>query len=125
MQSAPDQNTSLRYFPWVIIRLRCHYCQRSADARLASCAAKFGQDTTIGDLMNLFVRRCPWNPHSALRKPQKYGHKCGAYCPDIGRTSPPDLPPSLTGLTLIEGGKGDMLPAEPGQEPARRRVGGE
>ncbi len=39
----------------------------------------------------------------------------------IGR--PPDLPPSMTGLTLIEGGKADMLPAEPA--PLRRRVGGE
>lgn len=72
----------------------------------------------------VFVSHCPWDPQSEVRKPQKYGMKCGAYMPDIGRVGPPDLPPALTGLKLVEGGRNDMLPAEPWRVERRRRVGG-
>lgn len=51
--------------------------------------------------------------------------RCGGYCPDLISTRPPDLPPSVTGLSLIEGGKADMLPAEPAPIERRRRVGGD
>lgn len=71
----------------------------------------------------LFVSECPYDPLNPSWKPRKYGHKCGAYCPDVMSPRPPDLPPSLSGLTLIEGGKADMLPAEPGEPERRRRVG--
>lgn len=67
---------------------------------------------------------CPWDPHDLGRKPQKYGHRCGAYMPDLIHPRPPDLPPGLAGLTLIEGGKADLLPAEPREIERRRRVGG-
>lgn len=72
-----------------------------------------------------FVGGCPNDPHSEIWKPQKYGRKCGAYCPDMLAPRPPDLPPSLAPLTLIEGGKGDKLPAGPAQPGRRRRVGEE
>lgn len=121
----PDEGTTLDRYPWVVVRFRCHYCARARDARLAALAARFGANMTIGELLALFVGRCRWNPHSPLRKPQKYGHKCGGYCPDLGRAGPPDLPPSLAGLTLIEGGKAGQLPAEPQAIPARRRIGEE
>lgn len=74
-------------------------------------------------VLHAFMSGCPWTPHTELRKPQKYGMKCRAYCPDIGRSSPPDLPPSMSGLTLIDGGKADMLPAERLTGPRRRRIG--
>lgn len=43
--------------------------------------------------------------------------------PDLNSGRSPDLPPTMTGLTLIEGGKEDMLPAEPQREERRRGVG--
>lgn len=120
--SGPDKSTLLADWPWVVIRFRCHYCAREADARLAACAARYGHRVPVFLLLRRFIAGCPWDPHSDLRKPQKYGMKCGAYCPDLGRTSPPDLPPQMSGLTMIEGGKSDLLPAEPARP--RRRVGG-
>lgn len=121
--SAPDRDTTLLHYPWIVVRFRCHYCERAGDSRLAALAARYGMNATLGDLLSIFVGRCPWNPHSPLRKPQKYGMKCGAYCPDIGRAGPPDLPPAMGGLTLIDGGKADKLPAKRVSGPGRRRVG--
>ncbi len=69
---------------------------------------------------------CPYNPHNAAWKPRKYGHHCGACCPDVLSTRPPDLPPSMAGLALIEGGKSDMLPDQPfPAREVRRRIGGD
>jgi len=123
VDSPPDETTTLKAYPWVVIRFRCHYCARSADARLAVYAALLGHRATLGDLMQRFVSDCPWDPASPLRKAQKYGHKCGAYCPDIGRSGPPDLPPGLRRLRVIEGGKDGRLPAEPSGRRRRRRAG--
>lgn len=124
-QLLPTAATSLVDWPFVVVRFRCHFCERGGDARTVACAVVHGSDATIGYLLEVFMNRCPWNPRNPARKPQKYGMKCGAYCPDIGRTSPPDWPPPMMGLTLIEGGKDDQLPAGPSQEPHRRRVGGD
>lgn len=121
----PNEDTALLDFPWVVVRFRCHFCKRSKDARLAGLARDFGEHTTLGLLLSEFVRRCRWDPQDPARKPQKYGMKCGAYMPDIGRVGPPDLPPGMLEWKLIEGGKGDMLPAEPKAPRRRRRVGGE
>jgi hypothetical protein len=121
----PNDKTELRNFPWIFVRLRCHFCQRKGDARLAVLSWHYGAGATLAQIVAIFMSRCPWDPHNPARKPQKYGMKCGAYCPDIGRTSPPDLPPSMTGLTLIEGGKDDQLPSEQPGKPNRRRIGGD
>lgn len=51
--------------------------------------------------------------------------RCGAYIPDLNSGRLPDLPPTMTGLTLIEGGRDDMLPAEPAPFLQRLRIGGE
>ncbi|WP_181301258.1 hypothetical protein [Bosea sp. 124] len=49
-------------------------------------------------------------------------HTLRRHLPDLNSGRPLDLPPSLTGLTLIDGGKADMLAA--GSVPVeRRRVG--
>lgn len=120
----PNEDTSLLDFPWVVVRFRCHFCTRSKDARLAGLAWLYGENATLKLLLSVFRAPCAWNPANLDRKPQKYGRKCGAYCMDIGRTSPPDLPPSMSGLTLIEGGKDDQLAAGSPPGPKRRRVGG-
>lgn len=121
----PNEDTSLLNFPWVVVRFRCHFCKRSKDARTAGLASDFGEHMTLKLLLSAFIKGCRWDPTNPRWKPQKYGMKCGAYLPDIGRTSPPDLPPSMSGLTLIEGGKDDSYPAEPADEPRRHRIGGD
>jgi hypothetical protein len=123
-QPGPHEHTSLREYPYVVVRFRCHVCERGGDSRLAVLAWKFGPGTLIGGFLRKFVSGCPWDPHNPARKPQKYGHRCGAYMPDLLGNRPPDLPPSLTGLTVIEGGKDDQLPAEDKPTERRRRVGG-
>ncbi len=123
MHGPPDEDTDLLHYPWVVIRFRCHYCERAADSRLAACVARFGTRATLGQLIDRFVAGCAWDPHSVLRKPQKYGHRCGAYCPDLGRAGPPDLPPAMRGLRLIDGGKDGLLPAAPKERQRRRRIG--
>ncbi|MCO5092085.1 hypothetical protein [Bosea sp. (in: a-proteobacteria)] len=119
----PDEGTMLRDFPWVVVRMRCHFCRRGGDVRLAVYAEKYGAYATVGHLVIEFIKGCEWAPWNPTRRPQKYGMKCGGYCPDLRRPDPPDLPPSMVGLNLIEGGKDDQLPAEHGRQPRRRRVG--
>lgn len=121
----PTETTLLRDYPWVLVRFRCHFCQRAGDARLAVLAARYGPSTMVGELLRIFMGRCDWSSFNPAYKPQKYGMKCGGYMPDLGRIGPPDLPPALRGLKLVEGGKGDMLPAEPSAPQRRRRVGGD
>ena len=80
--------------------------------RLAALAARYGHRIPVRTVLRAFMAGCPWDPFSEVRKPQKYGHRCGAYLPDVSSGAPPDLPPTMTGLTLIEGGAKDMPPAE-------------
>lgn len=120
----PTKGTPLGEYPYVVLRARCHVCERWRDARTAVLAWHYGHWTPVGTLLRIFMSRCPWDPHSAWRsKPQKYSHRCGAYLPDLTSNRPPDLPPALGGLTVIEGGRDERLPAEPGREERRRRVG--
>lgn len=95
MKEPPHLDTPLRDFPWVIVRFRCTYCRRGGGSRLAVLAWNHGYHATLRDMLDIFISRCPWDPHSLERKPQKYGMRCGAYCPDLGRVGPPDLPPAL------------------------------
>ena len=121
----PDEETLLRDYPWVVVRVRCYFCRRCGDARLAVLAAKHGPYISMGRLIIETMKDCEWAPWSPSRKPQKYGRKCGLYCLDLRRPDPPDLPPSMSGLTLIEGGKDEQLTVEPSRESPRRRIGGD
>ena len=91
---------------------------------MAALAARYGHRVPVRMVLRAFMAGCPWNPHTELRKPQKYGRRCGAYMPDLNSNRPPDMPPSASGLTLIEGGKADMLPGEPAPVERRPRIGG-
>lgn len=113
----------LRDFPWVVVRMRCHFCRRGGDARLAVLSAKHGPYITMGRLIVEFMKECAWAPWNPERRPQKYGMKCGGFCMDLRRPDPPDLPPGMSGLTLIQGGKSDILPAQPQARRPQKRIG--
>lgn len=115
----PTLETDLRHYPWIVIRFRCDYCKRWGDAGLAACAEKYGAQARLRELLDVFISGCPWRPE--IRKPQKYGRKCGAYIMDMRRTDPPDLPPTMAALRVIEGGKDNLLPSDDEPPPEERR----
>lgn len=79
----------------------------------------------MGRLVVEFIKGCAWSPWDPSWRPQKYGMKCGGFCPDLRRPDPPDLPPGMQGLHLIEGGLSEKLPAAPADIERRKRVGGD
>lgn len=125
MTAAPGPHTTLQHYPWIVVRFACTACRTYSNVRLAVLAERFGATQTIGVLVEMFRRNCPHRPRKRNGRISHAYVQCGGYCPDLGTTRPPDLPPSLAGLTLIQGGRDDMLPAEPVVPARRRRVGGE
>lgn len=125
MSELPGLHTTLEFWPWVLARFRCRHCRVFTDRRLALLVEEFGAATTMGHLLDLFVANCPHRPRKRNGRPAHRYVACGGYCPDLVAPRPPDLPPALAGLTLIDGGKADMLPAETMPGERRRRVGGE
>ncbi|WP_420104171.1 hypothetical protein [Bosea sp. (in: a-proteobacteria)] len=121
----PGPHTSLHYYPWIVVRFACTNCRTYSNVRLALLAERFGATTTIGELLAEFHHNCPHRPRKRNGRIMHRDIPCGGYCPDLGATLPPDLPPSLTGLTLIKGGKDDLLPGWEAPAERRRRVGGE
>lgn len=92
-------------YPWVVCRVQCNLCRRSGQYRLARLAEKYGASTSLSHMLSLLAADCPWIADRF--KAQKYRKGCGIHLPDIERdpTPPPDLPPTLRGLQIIEGGK--------------------
>lgn len=124
MSDRPGPHTTLQYYPWIVVRFACIRCRAYSNVRLAVLAERFGATETIGRLVERFQANCPHRPRRRNGRIVLREVPCGGYCPDLDGTRPPDLPPSLAGLTLIEGGKADMLPAEAAPAERRRRVGG-
>ena len=124
MEEPPDFGTPLGRWPWINVHFRCHWCPRNAEVHIAVLAASYGHRAPLEWVFRRFVSGCPWDPHSEHWKPQKYGMRCGAYCPDVRSSRPPDLPPSMSGLKVVTGGKDDQLTKAPAKE-RRRRVGGD
>lgn len=93
-------------YPWVVVRLRCRYCQRQGSYRLARLAAKFGAEIGLEDLLDKLAFDCPWRRDPADGPPGKYDPKCGACFIDLDGAPPPsDLPPGVMGLRVVRGGK--------------------
>jgi hypothetical protein len=96
-------------FPWVIVRVDRPLCpHRQGQYRLARLAEKFGADILLCDLIAAIAGDClrrslPWE-----RSPGEYDPKCEARFSDLETPSrpPPDLPPRMRRLTMIQGGKG-------------------
>lgn len=96
----------LSSYPFVVVRLGCSQCKRSGAYRLARLAAKYGAEIPLDELLDRLARDCPWRREQGERQPGKYDVKCRARFIDLDQPRPPNLPPGLTGLTVIRGGRG-------------------
>ncbi|KAB0269089.1 hypothetical protein FEZ63_02980 [Microvirga brassicacearum] len=93
-------------FPWVIVRVGCSLCpHRLGQYRLARLAEKFGAGALLCDVIDRIAFDCPWRPPPGHRPPGKYNPKCKAEFIDLGSPHPPDLPPPMRRLLVIDGGK--------------------
>jgi hypothetical protein len=91
-------------FPWVFVRVDCPLCpHRKGQYRLARLAEKYGADILLCDLLDRIAFDCsrkslPWE------RPE---NQCEVRFTDLNAISrpPPDLPPTMRKLTVIQGGK--------------------
>jgi hypothetical protein len=96
-------------FPWVIVRIDCPLCpHRKGRYRLARLVEKFGADIQLCDLLDWIAQDCPRKPLPWERYADQDDSKCKARFTDLEATShpPPDIPPMMRKLTVIQGGKG-------------------
>ncbi|WP_043748487.1 hypothetical protein [Methylobacterium nodulans] len=93
-------------YPFVIVRVACGVCvSRRGSYRLARLAEKFGADTPLERVLEGIAHDCPYPPPDKVRGNQ-YVPRCHAYFPDlIDAPRPPDLPPGLAVLKVVQGGK--------------------
>lgn len=80
--------------------------------RLAALAARYGHRIPVRTVLRAFMAGCLWNPFSRDAQTAEVRPPLRCLSADVSSGPPPDLPPTMTGLTLIEGGAKDMLPAE-------------
>jgi hypothetical protein len=96
-------------FPWVIVRVDCPLCpHRRGQYRLARLAAEYGPDIQLCDLLDKIALDCPRKTLPWEWTPNQFDLKCEARFTDLEATSapPPDLPPAMRRLMVIQGGKG-------------------
>jgi hypothetical protein len=95
-------------FPWIVVRIDCPLCpHRKGQYRLARLAEKFGADIQLSDLFDRIALDCPRKTVPWERPPGQYDLSCKARFTDLKAMSrpPPDLPPLMRKLTVIQGGK--------------------
>lgn len=115
----------LSEYPYVVVRIRCDLCKRAGAYRLARLAAAHGPETELEDLLDRLTLDCPYTRAPLdRRKKRKYTAMCEARFPDIftPRPRPPDLPPGMGGLRVLDGGrKGEPVAEPPDDEPPQKR----
>jgi hypothetical protein len=95
-------------FPWVIVRVDCPLCpHRKGQYRLARLAAEYGADIQLYDLLDSIALDCPRRLLPWERPSNQDDPGCKARFTDLEATSrpPPDLPPMMRKLSVIQGGK--------------------
>ena len=95
-------------FPWVTLRIECPLCpHRRGSYRLARLAEKFGSETMLTEILDRVAFNCPGRTPSGARPSNQYDPKCKVRFTDFDRLSPPpDEPPSLRRLRVIQGDRG-------------------
>lgn len=97
---------TLADYPYIVLRTCCRPCKRMNAYRLARLAEAYGANITMDQLMDRLFGDCPWRLTGGRERPRKYEARCLGYLPDLHpMPRPPDLPPALSKLRVIEGGK--------------------
>jgi hypothetical protein len=93
-------------FPWVVVRIGCNLCHRKGQYRLARLVAKYGSEIGLEDLLEKLAADCPWRHRVRQRPPGKYHPQCHACFVDLMfNRPPPDLPPAMWRLRVVQGGR--------------------
>jgi hypothetical protein len=91
-------------YPFVVVRIGCELCgRRTANYRLARLAAKFGPETTLGQLVEYLSWDCPLRDPAVPGKRRRHRDmSCGANLVDLnGPPRPPDLPAVMKRLKVV------------------------
>lgn len=104
-----SEPTTLSAYPWIIVRFCCDLCGRRGQFRLARLAAKYGPERPLLEVLDAVTADCTARNTSAYDHAPGWRDGCRARFADLPVTHPPDLPPSMAQLRVIEGGK----PAKP------------
>ena len=109
---------TLSAYPWVIVRLCCDVCGRKGGYRLARLAARYGPERPLPEVLTALSADCPARDPSRYDQAQGWGGGCGARFSDLRQVQPPpDLPPGMRRLTIIEGGASSPPGSPPGHVP--------
>jgi len=93
---------TLAFYPFVVVRIACRLCSRSARYRLARLAAKYGPEIRLDDLLLQISYDCMYR---ADERKKGDARGCGICLPDLDQPRPPDLPPGMARLRVVRGGK--------------------
>jgi hypothetical protein len=87
----------LVHFPYVLVLLQCDACKRAGSYRLARLAVKYGAEILLDDLLLRLSSDCPWrdDPRGT----------CQVRFADLPPQRPPDLPPVMRRLRVVQGGR--------------------
>jgi hypothetical protein len=86
--------------------------------RLARLAARYGPERPLSEVLAALSADCPARDPSPYDQAQGWGDGCGARYADLGsRQPPPDFPPGVHRLRLIEGGASSPAAVPPGHVP--------
>ena len=92
----------LANFPFVVVRIACTRCSRAGSYRLARLAERYGAGILMTELLELLSADCRFR---SIKRVAGHYERCGAIYPDLGRPTPPDLPPSARRLRVVKGGE--------------------
>src|SRR3569833_1228001 len=99
-----DERDILAFYPFIVVRIACRQCARSGSYRLARLAAKRGPEAPLDEVLRRVSYDCMWRQESRNKATLKT-QTCGVYFPDLEQPRPPDLPPGLMKLRLVQGGR--------------------
>ena len=87
-------------YPFIIVRIACSRCSRKGRYRLARLAERFGADARLTDVLAKLSASCP---HADTARHQSVHERGGAIYPDLKDPTPPDVPPTASGLRVVGG----------------------
>ncbi|MFC3693441.1 hypothetical protein [Chenggangzhangella methanolivorans] len=110
-------------FPYVVVRVGCNLCHREGVYRLARLAVRCGPNADLEDVLAELSKSCPYRREPHERSRSQYVPTCHAHFVDLRERTPPDLPPGMGGLRVIDGGLPDDDPTPTPAEIRRRERG--